>query len=170
MCKVHPKKANPNRTYITIGGNRIFYPGKVGTKTPPLELVKMMIYSVLSRRGAKFYTFDISNFYLCTLLDRPENVPVRLANIPQEFTDEYNLTHHVPNSWAYFEFFRGVYVLPKSGILANKLLKECLGLTGYYQCKTTPSLWCHKWWPIMFTLIVDYFDIEYVGAQHAHHL
>ena len=54
MCKVRPKKSNTNRNCITIGGNRICYPEDVGTKTPTLEIVKMMINSVLSCRGAKF--------------------------------------------------------------------------------------------------------------------
>ena len=38
---------DPDHTRITIAGNRICYPGDVGTKTAPLELVKLMINSVL---------------------------------------------------------------------------------------------------------------------------
>jgi hypothetical protein len=34
----------------------------------------------------------------------------------------------------------------------------------------TPGLWRHKWRPIMFTLIVDDFGVEYVGEEHAVHL
>eukprot|EP00804_Cyclotella_cryptica_P017134 CCRYP_003352-RA/>CCRYP_003352-RA protein AED:0.42 eAED:0.42 QI:0/-1/0/1/-1/1/1/0/165 len=48
VCKVRPEKSDPDCTCITIGGNRICYPGDVGTKTAPLELVKLMINSVLS--------------------------------------------------------------------------------------------------------------------------
>jgi hypothetical protein len=74
VCKVRTEKADPDRTRITIAGNRICYPGNVGTKTAPLKLVKLMINSILSRKGAKFCTFNISNFYLCTPLDRPEYI------------------------------------------------------------------------------------------------
>ena len=35
---------------------------------------------------------------------------------------------------------------------------------------TTPGLWCHKWRPIQFVLLVDDFGIEYVGKEHALHL
>ena len=35
---------------------------------------------------------------------------------------------------------------------------------------TTPGLWHHKWRPIQFCLIVDYFGVEYVGREHADHL
>ena len=83
MFKVRPKKSNLNRTCITIGGNRISYPEDVGTKKPPLEIFKMMINSVLSCRGSKFCTFDISNFYLCIPLNHPKHIRIRLVDIPQ---------------------------------------------------------------------------------------
>ena len=129
-----------------------------------------MINSVLSRKNAKFCTFDIANFYLGTPLDRPEYVRIRLDDVPQEFIDEYNLTHHVRDDWVYFKIVRGVYGLPQSGILANQLLESRLNAAGYYQLDATPGLWRHKWRPIMFTLIVDDFGVEYVGKQHAIHL
>jgi hypothetical protein len=58
-----------------------------------------MINRVLSRKGAKFCTFNISNFYLCTPLDRLEYIKIKLSDIPKEFIDEYNLLHHVHNDW-----------------------------------------------------------------------
>ncbi len=68
VCDVRPQKADPNRTRITVGGNRISYPGDTGTKTGSVELVKLLINSVLSRPGANFACFDIKNFYLGTPL------------------------------------------------------------------------------------------------------
>ena len=64
VCKVLPEKSDPNCTYITIDGNRITFPGDVGTPTASLELAKLVFNSVLSCPGAKFTTFDICNFYL----------------------------------------------------------------------------------------------------------
>eukprot|EP00804_Cyclotella_cryptica_P022924 CCRYP_018758-RA/>CCRYP_018758-RA protein AED:0.17 eAED:0.24 QI:0/0/0/1/0.5/0.33/3/0/705 len=111
VCKVRPEKTDPDRTRITIAGNRICYPGDVGTKTAPLELVKLMINSVLSRQG--FCTFDVANFYLCTPLDRSEYIKNKLSDIPQEFITEYNLLQHVHNGWVYFEIRKGIYGLPQ---------------------------------------------------------
>ena len=48
VCEVHPDKDDPDRTRITIGGNRICYPGGVSTNTALLELVKLLLNSVLS--------------------------------------------------------------------------------------------------------------------------
>eukprot|EP00804_Cyclotella_cryptica_P000722 CCRYP_001010-RA/>CCRYP_001010-RA protein AED:0.32 eAED:0.24 QI:0/0/0/1/0.5/0.66/3/0/551 len=115
VCKVHPEKSDPDRTRITIGGNRICYPG-------------------------------------------------------DEFIDEYDLTHHVRDGWVYFQIVKGVYGLPQSGILANKLLETRLNAAGYNQLDATPGHWRHKWQPVMFTLIVNDFGVEYVGLSHAHHL
>ena len=42
-------------------------------------------------------------FYLGTSLDRPEYVKIKLADIPQEFVDEYDLTKYARNGWLYFE-------------------------------------------------------------------
>ena len=69
VCKVRPEKSNPDRTRITIGRNRITFPGDVGTPAASLELAKLVFNSVLSRPGAKFTTFDICKFYLQTPLD-----------------------------------------------------------------------------------------------------
>jgi hypothetical protein len=48
VCEVRPDKDDPNRTRITIGGNRICFPGNIGTNTALLELVKLLLNSVLS--------------------------------------------------------------------------------------------------------------------------
>ena len=42
------KKSGPNRTCITIAGQNITYPGKVGTRTASLDLIKLLLSSVLS--------------------------------------------------------------------------------------------------------------------------
>jgi hypothetical protein len=104
-----------------------------------------MINSILSCKHAKFCTFDISNFYLSTPLDRPDYVQIRFNNIPQEFIFEYNLTHHTLEGWVYLKIVKGIYGLLQSGILAKKLLEKHLNDADYYQLDATPGLWRHKW-------------------------
>ena len=55
-------------------------------------------------------------------------------------------------------------------MLANRKLRERLEKEGYYEARTTPSIWRHKWRPIQFCLVVDDFGVEYVGKQNAEHL
>ena len=110
VCTFFPDKSYPNRTRITIVGQNIKWPGEVSTKTASLDLIKLLLNSVISRRGAKFVTFDINNFYLQTLLDRPEYVRIKLADIPQDFIDKYSLQKNFDaNVWVCLQILNGVY-------------------------------------------------------------
>ena len=121
VCEVRPQKEYPKRTRITIGGNRIIYPGEVETPTESLELVKLIINSVLSRHGAKFACFEVKNFYLATPMYQLDFVKIKIENITQEFVLEYNLLPFVHNGWVYFKIIRICYGLPQYGRLANDL-------------------------------------------------
>jgi hypothetical protein len=145
VCKVRPEKDDPDRTRITIGGSRICYPGDVGTNTASLELVKILLNSVLSRKGARFSTIDLKNFYLDTPMPDPEYVRIKMTDIPEEFIEEYNLIDRDRDGWVYFEIRQGCYGLPQSGILANNLLCSRLVTEGFYESFSTPGLWRHKW-------------------------
>ena len=83
VCKVKPHKGDPNRTRITVAGSQICYPGDVDTPTESLDLVKLIINSVMSRRNARFVSFDLKNFYLQTPMDRSEYVRIKFSDIPQ---------------------------------------------------------------------------------------
>ena len=80
-------------------GNRICYPGDIGTPTGSLERVKLVINSVLSRRDERFADFDIGNVYPATPMDRPDFFRIRLDDIPKEFIAEYNHIPYANNGW-----------------------------------------------------------------------
>ncbi len=91
VCEVPLEKDDPDCTCITISGNRICFPGDMGTKTVSLELVKLLLNSVFSCPGAHFSSIDLKIFYLDTLMPDPEYVHIDIADIPAEFIEEYNL-------------------------------------------------------------------------------
>ncbi len=113
VCEVRLDKDDPDCTRITIGGNRICFPGDFGTNTASLELVKLLLNSVLSRNGAQFSSIDLKNFYLDTPMPDPEYVRIKISDIPAEFVEEYNLTGKDRDGWVYFEICRDVMVFPK---------------------------------------------------------
>ena len=132
VCTFRPEKADPNRTRITIAGKNIRYPGDVGIKTAPLDLVNPPLTIFLSRKGTKFVTIDIKNFYLQKMLDRPEYVRIKLDEIPQNFINKYSLNNYVHvNGWVYFEIRNGVYCLPQLGDLVNALLDKHFKANDY---------------------------------------
>jgi hypothetical protein len=93
---IRPEKTDePNRTRFTVGGDRINYPGEVGTPTAEMLVAKLLFKSIISTPNAKFMTIDISNFYLMTPLMRPEYLQVKLTDIPAEIITEYKLRNKV---------------------------------------------------------------------------
>jgi hypothetical protein len=52
----------------------------------------------------------------------PEYVCIKIADIPAEFIEEYNLQGCNCDGWIYFKICQGCYGLPQAGILTNNLL------------------------------------------------
>jgi hypothetical protein len=132
VCEVCLEKDKPNCTWITIGGNLICYPGDVGTNTMMLELLKLLLNSVLSQKGASFSSMALKNFYMDTPMPEFEHICIIISNIPDEFIDRYKLTGLDRDGWIYVEIRQGCYGLPQAGILPNNLLCSHLKAKGFY--------------------------------------
>jgi hypothetical protein len=169
---IRPEKIDePNRTRLVAGGDRVHFPGDAGTPTADLLTVKLLINSIISTDGAKFMTMDIKDFYLNTPMARYEYMRLRIADMPDDVIEHYNLRDKAtPDGYIYCEIQKGMYGLPQAGIIAQQLLEERLEKHGYRQSKTTPGLWKHDTRPITFTLVVDDFGVKYVGEENAQHL
>ena len=70
----------------------------------------------------------------------------------------------------YVEISSGVYGLLQAGVVANELLEKWIAKHSYSQRKLVQGLWSHEWRPIQFTLVIDNFEVKYVGNKHAEHL
>ncbi len=171
VCNYHPQKDKPHRTWLTMGGNCIDYPWNKSTSTANLTTAKLLFNSTIYTSSTLFYSINLANFYLNTPMERYEYKRLRLDILPQEIINEYNLNEIVnANRWVYVEICKGVYGLPQASILANKLLKKCLTIRGYYQCQHTPGLWRHMWRDITFCFIVDNFGIKTTSMANMKHL
>ena len=146
QCNVRPKKIEePNRTRFVAGGDRINYPGEVATPTADMFAAKILFNSVIStRRGARFMTLDIINFYLMTPLKCTEYIRMNINDLPEEIINEYKLREKVNRQgMVCIKVTKGMYGLPQVGLLANKLLEQRLNKHGYFQSKLVPGLWKH---------------------------
>ena len=95
---------------------------------------------------------------------------MKLYDFPETVIAHCNLCEKsTPYGFVYVAIKRGIYGLPQSGILAQTLLETCLNAHGYHQSKITAGLWAHEWRPICFLLVVDNFEVKYVGNEHADH-
>ena len=83
---------------------------------------------------------------------------------------EYNLQKKVtPDGWLHIKVVRCMYGLPQAGSLGQDFLVERLNKEGHFQ-NNTPGLWKYKNKPLMFTLIVKDFGIEYIKREQFDHL
>jgi hypothetical protein len=168
-----PQKANPYRVRFTVGGNLINYKGPTYTPTADITTAKLLFNSVLSTPRAKFFTVDLSNFYLITPFQNPseyEYMYIPAWCIPPDIMEEYNLRKKVSNGRVLVQIRTGMYGLPQAGRMAYLKLKRHLAADGYLPTGQTPGLFKHITRPILFTLVVDDFGVKFQGQHHADHL
>ena len=64
-----PQQEDPNITRLTVGGDRIKYPGDVSTPTAVVTIAKMVINSPISTPRARYMCSYLGIFYLGIPLD-----------------------------------------------------------------------------------------------------
>ena len=170
VANIRPTKAEVNRVRVTVDGNRLDF---LGTTTPHcvrLTTTKFFLNSTISTPDARFMTLDIKEFYYGTSMARYDCIKIALACIPDEIVDQYNLHALSSGSWVYLEIRKGMPGLKKSGRIANNRLKAHLAHFGFAPVPRTPALWKHTTKPITLSIVVDDFEVKYVGKEKADHL
>jgi hypothetical protein len=137
VLEIKEHKEEQERTRLMVGGDQIEYPGDKSTHTAGLTTEKILISSVISTLGAKFFVIDIKKFYLNTPLGRFEYMVINLSSLPQETIDKYNLIELAQDGKVYIEIQKRMYGLPQAGILANELLQRNLAKDGYQPTQHT---------------------------------
>ena len=87
-CSGRPEKKEKNRTRFIVGGYIIDYPGEVSMPTAEMLIAKLLFNSVISTKGARFMTIDISNLYLMNPIKRNEYTRIHIRDIPDEIIAE----------------------------------------------------------------------------------
>jgi hypothetical protein len=103
VCAYKPHKSDPHRVQMTVGGDRIEYPGEVATKTADLTVTKAILNSVCSTKAALYMNMDRKSYYLGTPLDRYEYARIPVSMVPNKIMDEYNLYALVQKGHLYVE-------------------------------------------------------------------
>ena len=57
------QKEEENRVRVTVGGDKLDYPGVTSTDTASISTLKFLLNSVISTPLARFLTLDIKNYY-----------------------------------------------------------------------------------------------------------
>ena len=94
-----PHKTETHCVCITVGGNRLEFPGETTTNCASLTTTKRLLKSTISTPGARFITLEIKNFYYNTPMRRYEYMKISLSILPEEIIAQYNLLQLAFNGW-----------------------------------------------------------------------
>ena len=83
VASIRPYKTKTHRFRVTVGGNRLDFPGDTTTKCASLTTTKFLLNITISTPGAHFITLYIKNFYYNTPMGRYEYMKIRLAILPE---------------------------------------------------------------------------------------
>ena len=82
------EKQEKNRTRFPLGRDKVDYPGEVSTPTADMLFAKILFNNIISTKGSRFMTINISNFHLMTPLKHPEYIRINCRYIPDEIIKE----------------------------------------------------------------------------------
>lgn len=171
VCDYRPLKDDPYRVRLTVGGDKLPYFADAGSPAASLLEAKLLFNSIVSTPGAKFFSADIKDYFLCSPMDNYEYMKLPLHIIPEEIRVQYNLYNLVESDgYVYIEIRKGMYGLKQAARLAFDNLVKLLAPHGYHPIRHMPGIWRHVSRPTIFTLCVDDFGVKYMNDDDAHHL
>ncbi len=72
-------------------------------------------------------TIDIKNFYLCTPMERPEFMRLKIADMPDDVVEQYQLRDKATkDGYVYVRIQKGMYGSPQAGLIAQQHLELSL--------------------------------------------
>jgi hypothetical protein len=119
VSSIRPTKSETHHVRVTIGGDKLDYPGVTSTQCASLTTTKCHLNSTISTPNAKYIVLDIKDFYYGTPMERYKYMKLPLKLIPQEVIDQYNLLDLVSVGYVYIEIRKGMPGLKQAGRIAN---------------------------------------------------
>jgi len=173
VCNYRPHKDETHQVRLTVGGDVLPYDEDSASPAASLLETKLLINSTISDAsiGAKFMTLDIKDFFLQTVMDRPEYMRIHSKYFLQDMRDKYNIDSIIaPDGYVYCKIKRGMYGLKQAARLAYDKLLQNLKKHGYSPDKYSPNIWGHDHRATKFCLCVDDFGVKYTSQEDAYHL
>eukprot|EP00804_Cyclotella_cryptica_P027522 CCRYP_007476-RA/>CCRYP_007476-RA protein AED:0.26 eAED:0.26 QI:0/0/0/1/1/1/4/0/582 len=168
VANFRPEKEDPYRIRLTVGGNRINYPGDCGTPTADMITAKILLNSAISTLNAKFMTIDIKDFYLNTPMARPEYMRLKLSDIPAAIIDLYKLRDIAQDGYVFVRIQKVCMDSHRPASLHSNSSNNASRPTATTKANSTPFL-DTRHAPICFALCVDDFESHpAVGLPQPH--
>ena len=103
-------------------------------------------------------------------MNRYDYMCLPLYSIPDKIIVHFKLLAPASDIWVYLKIRKGMPGLKQAGIISNDRLTLHFAKHRYAPVPCTPLLWAQAHLPVMFSLVVNNFDVKYIGDASAHHL
>ena len=130
VAKEKPNKAEFNNVRLTVGGNRLNFPGITAAQCASLTTSQCLFNSTISTQDARFMCLDIGDFYYSTPMTYYEYTRIAFASILPKIVEQYGLARLQHNGWVYMEICNGMPGLKKASRIANDRLIKHLAQFG----------------------------------------
>ena len=172
VCDYKPQKTEPFRIRLVVGGDKLEYNSDAGSPAASLLETKLLLNSVISdsKKGARFLSADLKDFFLATPMDNPEYMRIHWKHIPEDIRLQYKLHDIKSGDYVYVKIKKGMYGLKQAAILAWNNLVNNLALHGYRPIPHSVGMWEHVSLPTKFCLCVDDFGIKSYSQSDTDHL
>ena len=93
VCDMMPLKTEKFRVHLTVGGDQLQYLDDTASPAATLLETKILLNSTVSQsaNGARFMTLDIKDFFLQTLMKRPEYMKINSKYFLEDIRNKYKI-------------------------------------------------------------------------------
>ena len=88
VAGIRSHKTENRRVRVTIGGNKLEFPGNTTTNCSSLTTTKCLLNSTISTPRARFLALDILKIYYNTTMARYEYMKISLDILPEEIISQ----------------------------------------------------------------------------------
>ena len=103
VAAIHPNKEETHMVWLTVGGDKLDYPGTSTTQIFSLVANKTLLNSVIFTDNIIIMTSDINNYLCVTSLSPYEYMLISLTFWPLEVVLHYNLHDLEDAGWVYIK-------------------------------------------------------------------
>ena len=112
VCDYRPLKDDTYRLKLTVGGDRLIYPGYPSAPAASFLDLKTIFKSKISSPGARFFCADIKYYFLNNPMPHYEYIKIPMRWFPQDIIDQYKIMDLVDkDGFVYVEIRKGMYSL-----------------------------------------------------------
>ena len=117
VCDIRPLKKEKFRVCLAVGGDRMQYTDNTASQAATLLETKFLLNSTISQsaQGARFMTLGIKDFFLQTVIKRPEYMKIHSKYFLQDIKEKYNNNNKIhSDGYIYCKIKRGMYGLKQA--------------------------------------------------------